>query len=1569
MNMGFARKAFAWSMAVAAVTATLPVTSLFAGAAPAPQVVTASDLVFPQFGSTGGHSFESTSTGRGFNTSQLKWRWPISLTTGSSAVASFASDVRLNNTTSSPDVLGVVWGYPNPGVPGTSLVWIGAGNNGTIMWSYPIVGSVFATPVAADLNNDGKMDVVVRADNGFMQALTPDITWDGSNWLYPPVSNVTQLQAQQLWNVSLQGAASGDNNLSTPIAANLVGSAAPEVLAPAGDRLYLLDGASGGEIRNVTVDGTIVSAPTVGVSGGSARVYVASTNRTAANVSTVRSEFILSAFDGSLNFLWNATFFESYDTSLAYKSLDLQLPSPASGDLDGGGTANDLALVTPYENSVAHLRIFYNGSNSPSVNVSLLGLTGSAPAVADLDGDGKAEIVALSYLPGTPISAPNSQAYVEVFAGNGTRIWNATVDEVPGPPRENTLAPPAIADLNNDGVKDVVAFLSDGATEVRSGTNGSRILRNQAFDQATPTEFSGPCVADLDKDGFLDITGNAAAVSFAMADLHLNASDIGLNNTQPEQFEDVQVTATVHNGGNALASNVTVAFLDGTAMLNQTTLPVILAGGSAQALVNLNFSSGGPRSLRVVADANHTVEELDESNNTATLTVDVTSLYGFRFESPVNRTAVQPGFAYAFILNAISEGTGDNLVNLSVGTLPVNWIASLAPTNLTLAPAGTSGDSNTSFFSVTTDVSVGVGAYDIEVAGVSANNSRNTAKIVFTVIIGGQYGASLFPKSGAQNVTAGDTAIYTLEVINAGNSPDTFDFTTTSAPAGWTVTLTRATSPPLQPNGRTTFSVTVRSPNAAAQGDNATVTLTARSQNDTAKNDTAVFVTTVVVPDLVVDAIQFFRACAGEAFFGAPSLIQGENSRIQVTVRNAAENAQVSSLRVRFWVEGTFTDVPTTIGPDGLGYANYTYAYTAGGAKTVTADVDPGDLISELSESNNQLTGQVTVKDPSPIGDITVAGFVYKNGAGVSGATVTISNAARGTSAAATAGSGGNYSASFTAAQFRDGDALRLDATDGLDIGNATACAYSEDIQVVRYITLGLPSPYDFLLTPSGATSGEAVPGANVTYGLTLTNRGPYNNTVLLSLFGTWQSRVEDVSGTSVSAVLLAPNGSAALQVTVFVPAGTAPGIADTTTLRASAAADPARARNVTVRTTAGVLRSLTITAEASAGSALAGTNLTLNLTVANAGNGEENLSLTSTCEGPAPCITWVSLDKPTLTLASGVPGPATATLRVAANAVGGRYTVNFTVAASNDSSVVARTTFALTAIEVRYDFTVSGASSMRLVPNEVRSLNLTLTNRGTVEDSYTATVAAGTHGFEITLDPGAALVALLTLGPGQSAPVTLNVKSPEAVDIEAYPIDIVFESVTEPIQRLVTVSATVGTIYDFSLDSVRLSGAPEVGKEIQIFATVSNTGSHDFTGTIEVRLWIAGEVIATASVRSLGVGRSETVAFRWTPRTAGEVNITVDVNRVAGSAYYESSFTNNKQSLAPLVTPAQAGGFLAERGILLFLVAGVVILLVAAAVSKRKVPGEEPPQDDEKAQEESEERRKGKESGGIGRI
>jgi len=128
----------------------------------------------------------------------------------------------------------------------------------------------------------------------------------------------------------------------------------------------------------------------------------------------------------------------------------------------------------------------YNGYElwSYQTNVSV---SGSTPAVADLDSDGYLEI----YCGSGGVSTSNGSFYCLYY--NGTLKWSKN-------PGQIILASPSFGDFNNDDELEVVLHTKTGDTFCFDH-NGTQIWKHSVNSET----FSSPLVVDLENDGFLEI--------------------------------------------------------------------------------------------------------------------------------------------------------------------------------------------------------------------------------------------------------------------------------------------------------------------------------------------------------------------------------------------------------------------------------------------------------------------------------------------------------------------------------------------------------------------------------------------------------------------------------------------------------------------------------------------------------------------------------------------------------------------------------------------------------------------------------------------------------------------------------------------------------------------------------------------------------------------------------------------------------------------------------------------------------------------------------------------------------
>lgn len=112
-------------------------------------------------------------------------------------------------------------------------------------------------------------------------------------------------------------------------------------------------------------------------------------------------------------------------------------------------------------------------------------------------------------------------------------------------------------------------------------------------------------------------------------DLSISASDIGMSPVAPWEGAEVTLSAIVHSSRTRDIQNVPVAFYDGDpdqggVLIGQTIIPNIHASGNAQAQVQWStLGKSGLHYIHVVVDPQNVIREVNESNNSAFVPVEI----------------------------------------------------------------------------------------------------------------------------------------------------------------------------------------------------------------------------------------------------------------------------------------------------------------------------------------------------------------------------------------------------------------------------------------------------------------------------------------------------------------------------------------------------------------------------------------------------------------------------------------------------------------------------------------------------------------------------------------------------------------------------------------------------------------------------------------------------------------------------------------------------------------------------------------------------------------------------------
>ena len=200
-------------------------------------------------------------------------------------------------------------------------------------------------------------------------------------------------------------------------------------------------------------------------------------------------------------------------------SSDPNVVGVTAGDLNGDGLSDIVTIDQGTSVAGVNVRLAkLNGTIAAGVTYTLPGKTAEAATMDDVNGDGKADVVAAS------IDA-SGQEYVSVLTGNGDGTLNAAVSvKVPTPTYPTSLgssgtsSPPVIgstspipivnlvtANLTGTGHRDIVT--SNGVVLLNNGTGTLTLSPSSGFTARDATSRFGPNLAagDVNNDGKQDI--------------------------------------------------------------------------------------------------------------------------------------------------------------------------------------------------------------------------------------------------------------------------------------------------------------------------------------------------------------------------------------------------------------------------------------------------------------------------------------------------------------------------------------------------------------------------------------------------------------------------------------------------------------------------------------------------------------------------------------------------------------------------------------------------------------------------------------------------------------------------------------------------------------------------------------------------------------------------------------------------------------------------------------------------------------------------------------------------------
>ena len=377
--------------------------------------------------------------------------------------------------------------------------------DGTVMPGWPVTVSaeVNSSPALADIDGDGFLDVVVACGSNFDTS--------GSGGLF-----VFRRDGSLMWSFSPadeNGDGRPDGIYGTPAIGDIDGDGQNEIVFGSWDfRVYAL-----------RKDGTLMPGfpPNPSGLGHGLRDTIWSSPALADLNQDGKLEIIIGADThaegppvntpdgGAIHvFRWNGTEQPGFPQYVNQTIMS----SPAIGDIEGNGFLDIVVGGGRFYQGAVGRQVYAwrrDGTFVPGWPVTTNGQVSGSPALADLTGDGKLDVIIGDEPDGT------TGPFLYAFRGDGTLLFKMQPMSYFG--TTPNVGDPVVADVNGDGqVEILVAVNTEIAVISRTGvqlTDPGPPGNDPRVTYYTETAVSGVVVTDLDGDGILDVIA-ASGVPF-----------------------------------------------------------------------------------------------------------------------------------------------------------------------------------------------------------------------------------------------------------------------------------------------------------------------------------------------------------------------------------------------------------------------------------------------------------------------------------------------------------------------------------------------------------------------------------------------------------------------------------------------------------------------------------------------------------------------------------------------------------------------------------------------------------------------------------------------------------------------------------------------------------------------------------------------------------------------------------------------------------------------------------------------------------------------------------------------